>query len=617
MNAREYYAIHRQYGRRAETDVQWMELAAPRRFSGVMHRHAAFIQTHQLLCAEDWKLFVEQFRIAPDDADLGWRGEYFGKMMRGACMTWQYTGDEALYHLLQENAEAMLATQDELGRFSTYSTACEFKGWDLWCRKYVLLGLLHFHEICRDETLKGKIVAALEKHLDYIVERVGPGGVEIGETSHKWLGINSASLLEPVLRMYNLTGKASYLAFGEYIVDFLLHGAPNIITLALEDKLQPWQYPVRKAYEMMSCFEGLLEYHRITGEEKWKTAVIRFADRVMESDITVIGCAGCEHELFNHSARTQTDASYTGVMQETCVTVTWMKLCSQLLLLTGEAKYANRIEHSLYNALHGAVNEKLCQKNGGLLFDSYSPLTTGIRGRLVGGRKNIAPDRNYGCCAAIGAAGTALPLLLAVTAAKNGACVNFYENGQAETGGFRLRMETRYPAEGLVKITVDAADAGERALSLRVPGFAREGACLHLNGAPLALPAFGAEGGYASLCRVWQPGDTITLQLPMTGRILRPLGMEGKPETLDYLAVAYGPLVLARDAGFAPVGKKVPAADSAEIQLLDSNDRLLRARVTLGGQSLELADYAGCGKHWDEECLTEVWLPCQTAGERE
>ena len=40
---------------------------------------------------------------------------------------------------------------------------------------------------------------------------------------------------------------------------------------------------------MMSCFEGLLEYYRITGKEWQREAVIRFADRILESDFTVIG----------------------------------------------------------------------------------------------------------------------------------------------------------------------------------------------------------------------------------------------------------------------------------------------------------------------------------------
>ena len=43
-------------------------------------------------------------------------------------------------------------------------------------------------------------------------------------------------------------------------------------------------------------------------------------------------------------------------MQETCVTVTWIKLCYQLLRITGDSVYADEIEKSVYNALYGAVN---------------------------------------------------------------------------------------------------------------------------------------------------------------------------------------------------------------------------------------------------------------------
>ncbi len=42
--------------------------------------------------------------------------------------------------------------------------------------------------------------------------------------------------------------------------------------------------------------------------------MIRFAKRVMNSDITIIGSAGCTHELFDHSAARQTDTAYQGVI---------------------------------------------------------------------------------------------------------------------------------------------------------------------------------------------------------------------------------------------------------------------------------------------------------------
>ncbi|MBR6709250.1 MAG: glycoside hydrolase family 127 protein [Clostridia bacterium] len=613
MSVSTYYAENKQYGRRPETDAQCIDVTCERQMNGVMNRHARFIEENQLLIREDWELFIAQFTSAADDRDRGWRGEYFGKMMRGSCMTYQYTRNEALYRLLSDVAEQMLAAQDDVGRFSTYSPACAFSGWDLWCRKYVLLGLLHFHEICRDGALREKITAALTRHLDDIVAHIGGDKLDLGRTSDHWRGINSASLLEPVMRMYNLTGKASYLAFARYIIDFLTRDGTHIFSLAAENKLYPYQYPVTKAYEMMSCFEGLAEYYRATGEKKWKTAVINFADSVRRSDITVIGCAGCAEEQFNHAAAAQTDTDYTGVMQETCVTVTWMKLCQQLLLLTGEAKYADDIEQSYYNALCGAVNTEKIQANGGFLFDSYSPLTLGRRGRLVGGYKNISDTKYYGCCVAIGAAGTALPLLTAVTATNSGAAVNFYEGGSVTAGGFTLVTETQYPAEGRVKITVAEAEPGERVLSLRIPAFSGVKTRVSINGKPQAIGPRGEEAFYLPLSRAWASGDVIEIDLDMNPRLIRPCGVEGKEKTKRYFAILYGPLVMARDARLTGVCRPVSPDGSLTVIPRDCGgiDCIIRARVSVGTEELDMIDYGSAGKTWDEASLTEAWIRCE------
>ena len=607
------------YGNRPLTDKQTPLFAAD--FTGVMDKTARFIEKNQLLFEEDWRLFVEQFKKHTDDADIGWRGEYFGKMMRGAAMTYQYTKNKQLYDLLKSIVEEMLTAQDEAGRFSTYTIPCEFSGWDLWCRKYVLLGFLHFYEICRDKALRARIVTALEKHLDYIVDRVYGKKIPLEKTSAHWGGINSASILEPVVLMYNLTGKEKYLDFAEYIIAFLTSGKANIFSLALENKLLPYQYPIVKAYEMMSCFEGLIEYYRATGEEWCRTATVNFVDAVAKSEISVIGCAGCLHELFNHTVERETDAEYKGLMQETCVTVTWMKLCNQLLSLTGEAKYADLIERSYYNALRGAVNTEKSDKNGGYLFDSYSPLTLGTRGRRVGGYRNISDTRYYGCCVAIGAAGTALPLLTAVKKTADGIALNYYEQGHIETNGLSLLIDTRYPVAPTVHITVKSAEKRETEIALRVPAFAGA-VTLTLNGKPQTVAGKTGEAFYAKIKKEWQTGDKIDLALDFSCRVLFPAGMPEKPESKNYLAVAYGPLVLARDARYASVGTSVPAAKSAEITPLPAGGAraLLFADVRVGGETLRMVDYGSAGKTWDENSLTEVWLktnPAQPNGYRE
>ena len=306
-------------------------------FGGVLAEAVDFICREQLMRPELWHEFVSQFTFCPDDENNGWRCEYWGKMMRGAAFVYAYTRDEALYRVLEDSVREMLATEDSLGRISTYSPAAEFAGWDMWGRKYVLLGMQYFCEVCPDAGLCELLVASMRRQADYIVERIGEGKLAIDKTSNFWLGLNAMSILEPFVRLYNITNEKKYLDFASYIVNVGMHGEACVFRLAAEDRLLPHEYPATKAYEMMSCFEGLAEYYRVVGGDVYRTVLLNFGRRVLSSEVSVIGCAGCTHELFDHTAFSQTDDTRTGIMQETCVTVTWMKLCLQALGLSGDA----------------------------------------------------------------------------------------------------------------------------------------------------------------------------------------------------------------------------------------------------------------------------------------
>ena len=140
-------------------------------YTGIADDYARFIEKEQLLDESLWKNFVQVFSDHADIQDDGWRSEYWGKMMRGACMTYSYMQNEKLYSVLQSAVEHLLAVQDEYGRFSAYDIEHEFRGWDIWGRKYVLVGLEYFYAICRNETLKTKILTAMCRHADYIVHK--------------------------------------------------------------------------------------------------------------------------------------------------------------------------------------------------------------------------------------------------------------------------------------------------------------------------------------------------------------------------------------------------------------------------------------------------------------
>lgn len=591
---------------------------------GVLSEAVRFIERNQILEVGQWKQFVEVFRRADDGKGVmwtSWRGEFWGKMMRGAAMTVAHTRDCQMYRVLEASVREILTVQDDLGRISGYDVDTEFTSWDMWERKYVMLGMMYFLEICQDAKLGEEIVSSLTRQADYILAHVGPNGMDIRTTSAHWEGLNSCSILEPMVRLYRLTAEGRYLDFAEYIVSTGFALSENLIELAYEDVKAPHEYPVVKAYEMMSCFEGLLQYYCVTGIEKYKDAVLRFGQRILNGELSVIGCCGCTHELFDHTAVRQTQTDWKGVVQEHCVTVTWMKLAEALLELSGDVRYADSIENSFYNAYLGAFNtqrvpvrdKKRNELPQILPFDSYSPLTADRRGRKIGGY-GVFPDGTfYGCCACIGAAGAGVIPQMALMRRDGGIVINYYEAGEMQTltpsgNALRLSVDTKYPYEGEIGMTVSLPKRERFAIELRIPAWC-EGATLSVNGTPQT-----ATAGYTELLREWQDGDRIELMLPMKVRQILP--PEGAVNEEIFAAYRRGPIVLAADLRVTDPEAVLAvrcdadgrvAAHRAECPEIPEH-KICFAVETEGGDEARLIDYASAGKPWNDSARIAAWI---------
>ncbi len=635
---------------RLSSDVFFADPESIAHYEGLFDRLASHIESFQLSSPTLWRRFVEQFRTDADSEDAGWRGEYWGKMMRGACFVYSYTKSDALYRILEETVSDMIDCADADGRISTYSRACEFDGWDIWSRKYVLLGMQYFYDICRDAALRARILEALCRQADYLVAHIGTEDkkIPITRATRHWRGLNSSSLLEPVVRLYNMTGKEDYLTFASYIVSEGGTDIANLFELAYENDFYPYQYPVTKAYEMISCFEGLLEYYRVTHEERYRRAVLNFADRILESDFTVIGSSGCTHELFDHSLVRQANTTNGSIMQETCVTVTLMKFFFQLTSLTGESKYADAFETSLYNAYLGALNTEsvietsLCEEHPdwkleALPFDSYSPLTAGTRGNGIGGLKLMSDGHYYGCCACISPLGCGLVGKMHLLTAADGFAMNLYLPGTVKSltpGGQSVRFltETAYPCEGTVRITLSLERPEQMTLRFRNPAWSRA------TVATLGEDAIPVTDGYITLSRLWQDGDTVTLQLDMRTEVIRPIPYgtdilmnhviwdqhyvvpqfdREDPLAHRHVALRRGPLMLAQDSrlGYSvdePIEIDIDGVpDHAVISSkpVAPYPNLLEMEIPLkDGGTMHLTDYASAGKLWSNESRMAVWM---------
>ena len=573
--------------------------------NGIMEKAVDFVLNNQFRKTTSWEKAVEVFSTREDSHDEFWRGEFFGKQMRGAALIYEYTKDEDLYKILTDAVIDLLSRQDELGRFSTYTVEKEFRGWDMWSRKYVLVGMIYYLKICKDESLKQTIISACKKHLDYIISKVGDGEgkIDITKTSCWWGCVNSCTILEPTIEIFKLTDEKRYFDFAEYIISKGGCSDCNLIDLALKNEIYPYQYPVTKAYEMMSFYEGLLAYYEVTGKTLYLDAVTRFLDAVEKSDLTIIGCSGCTHELFDNSSKMQTEY-HENIMQETCVTVTWMRVNRRLFELTGEAKYMDRFEKSGYNALYGSLNTEMNKQMSMFTkeyveagaFDSYSPLYMNTRGRGLGGYCAFASGGYNGCCLAIGACGIALMPLSAVMQNDEKVYVNLLSGGvfsvKDKNGKFvDIEIKTNYPSSGNATITV----LGESSLSLnlRNPAWCEK---MTVNGEEVC-------GEYFTLSKDFSAGETLEVCMQMQ---LKAHVLNGK------IAFTYGPLTLATDEHKNQRDIKTPLQLNGEIKCQEKPTEgleLVHFDCEIGDESVVLTDYQSCGKKWlTDKPLMTVWF---------
>lgn len=635
---------------RLETDVFFVDYENKYKYKGFMDKAFNFVENRQLLNVELWKRFVQQFIEDADSLTKGWRGEYWGKMMRGACFVYSYTQNSILYEILENTVKDLVATQDDEGRIASFDKESEFDGWDIWSRKYVFLGMQYFLEICEDKELEKNIISSMKKQLDYIMSKIGrseDGKIPITSATRHWRGLNSASILEPVVRLYSLTKEQKYFDYATYIVETGGMDLANIFDYAYENDFPLYLYPATKAYEMTSCFEGLLEYYRITKNERYKTALINYANRILEDDFTVIGSCGCTHELFDHSTVRQANTTNHYVMQETCVTVTIMKFFYQMLLLTGDAKYADAFEISLYNAYLGAFNTEnviepyMIKEHSDLVleplpFVSYSPLTAQTKGNLIGGMQIMSDKHYYGCCACIGSAGIGLVPKMHILTTESGFTVNLFVDGEVETktptgNAFTFTTKTDYPKSGNILIEVDPAKSEKLKILIRNPYWSKTTEVL-VNGERINVNA-----GYIPIEREWKKGDKIEINLDMRCEPIYPIPYgeqfimtktvwinelfstlsydKEDPLAKNHIALRRGPVMLAQDnrLGYSvddAVDVLVNEEGYVDITLTDAPyDNIIAVNVPLeNGETMLTTDYSSAGKLYTEESKMAVWI---------
>ena len=463
---------------------------------------------------------LEGYRKRP--GRQSWDGEHVGKWLHAATLAWVNTGDPALRAKLDRTVSELSKCQLADGYLGTYLDKDRWTEWDVWAHKYNLIGLLTYMQYTGNQ----EPLPVCRRMADLLCNTFGdaPGKRDIIQAGEH-VGMAPTSVLEPMVLLYRTTGEKRYLDFCKYILraweqDNGPHIISRLLSLKRVDKVGD-----AKAYEMLSCLNGALEYYRATGDQpQILEACLNAWQDIVSHRLYLTGTASYQ-EVFHDDF----DMPNTDDVGETCVTVTWLQFDVQLLRLTGQARFAEQLERVVLNQLFGAQQPDCSAWGYYVQMEGQKPYRTSLDGN---------------CCLSSGPRGIALIPTFAVSTDADGPVLNLYESGKAmlrlrDGTAVTLTTETEYPASGRIRVTVNPDEKKEFTIKVRVPSWCK-GATFAVDGEKIE-PPIGSDG-YAAFKRIWAPGAQLDLDFSMKPRVI-----VGDHLNQGKAAVLYGPLVLAAD----------------------------------------------------------------------
>ncbi len=479
------------------------------------------------------KLDTEREFLAPFRAKTGPKGdlgEYIGigQLIEASVRFAAYAKDEKLIAWKKRLVEETIQAQEPDGYFGMMAGADRVtRLWDASESGYLILGLLTDYQYLGEK----RSLEAARKLADYLVRRwSGPPA--------KWPKvslINSSIGLEyAMLLLYRETGDRRYL-------DFCVQ----------KRSLQDWaaglavgpRSPIREhAYGYVGNCLAQLELHRVQPSDRLLQPTRQAIAFLTAQDYaTITGEAGRDEHLID-------DQDVRGPVGETCATVYLIRFYDHLLQMTGDSRFGDLMERTIYNALFAA------QSPDGRRLRYFVP--------LEGPREYFRVNRY--CCPNNYRRGVSeLPTLICYRSGA-GAAVNLYAPSEAAidlSGGvsLKVRQETDYPTSGRVVIRLDPSKPAKFLLQLRIPRWCRK-ASVAVNGQPWDRPV--ASAAFLTLDREWKAGDQVTLDMPMTWRLVL-----GSKMQAGYAAVMCGPMVYCLNPTRNAAIKSMRAGDLKEIKI--------------------------------------------------
>ncbi|MBL1066904.1 glycoside hydrolase family 127 protein [Streptomyces sp. 7-21] len=405
-----------------------------------------------------------------------------------------------------------------------------------------LAGLLDVWRLIGDQRA-GEVLLALAEWVDW---RTGRLTYEQMQTTlaTEFGGMNAA-----LADLYHHTGDARWLTVAERFD----HAAVLGPLAAGRDELNGLH-----ANTQVPKIVGCVSQYQGTGTQRYLDIATNFWEFVTGAHTYAIG----GNSQAEHFREPYAIAAYLAEDTcEGCNTYNMLKLTRELFTLDPRAAYADYYENALLNHLLGS--QRPDDPHGHITY--FTPLSPGGRrgvGPAWGGGTWSTDYDSFWCCQGTGLE-THTSLMNAVYFEDDdGLYVNLFTPSTLDWAerGVTVEQTTDFPASDTTTLTIGGT-AGEWALRIRIPGWT-SGAGISVNGEPQDTGA--GPGDYAVLTRTWQPGDTVTVRLPMSLRAIP------APDDERVQALAYGPVVLSGAYGDSDLGGQLPVLATGSVTPADA-----------------------------------------------
>jgi DUF1680 family protein len=157
-----------------------------------------------------------------------WQSEFWGKWFTSAVLAYRYHPDPKLKMILDKAVTGLMQTQTPDGYIGNYAENKRMDQWDIWGRKYCMLGLLAYYDLTKD----AQSLEAAKKLADHLMQELtSKNALLVKKGNHR--GMAASSVLEPITLLYNRTKDKRYLDFAEEIVrEWETTDGPQLISKA-------------------------------------------------------------------------------------------------------------------------------------------------------------------------------------------------------------------------------------------------------------------------------------------------------------------------------------------------------------------------------------------------